>query len=165
MTWLAAWLLPLAWAAEPAPLVDSVRVSREPPAWMAGALDSLAGAPLAEDRTHRALEEAVSRAERRGFLLARASADSLDSAGVLHVSAQSGRRFVWDGVRDRGTSRLTPRALTRISRLPSGADADPRRMESARRRILSTGYVEEASEATIAQVPRTAAVRIFPCNP
>ncbi|MBK9575551.1 MAG: hypothetical protein IPK50_20485 [Fibrobacterota bacterium] len=145
---------------DPASSIDSVRLGAEAPAWMARPLDSLRGSPLTESVVRSALEEAVVRAESRGFLLARASADSLDSAGILHLGAQAGRRFVWGGVRDRGTSRLRPDVLTRLSRIGSGVDADPRRMESARSRILSSGYVEEASEPTIAQIPRTSAVRM-----
>ncbi|MBK8802201.1 MAG: hypothetical protein IPN71_09135 [Fibrobacteres bacterium] len=145
---------------ESAPPIDSVRVEADAPAWMVRPLDSLRGSPLSETVVRRALDESVLRAESRGFLLARASADSLDGAGTLHLGIQAGRRFVWGGVRDRGTSRLRPGVLQRLSRIGSGIDADPRGMESTRRRILASGYVEEASEATIAQIPRTSAVRM-----
>ncbi|HOX52110.1 MAG TPA: hypothetical protein PKY05_11515 [Fibrobacteria bacterium] len=155
----AIWLAAISWSAAPQ-VVDSVRVETRTPTWMAPPLDSLRGAPLERETVLRALEDAVGRAEARGFLLARAAADSLDSAGTLHLSAEAGRRFVWGGVRDRGTSRLRPEVLSRLSRIGPGLDADPDRMEPARRRILSTGYVEEASAPAIARIPRTSAVRM-----
>lgn len=154
------FLAAIASAASPRRL-DSVEVATDPPSWMAGPLDSLEGAPLSREETRKALEEAVGRAEARGFLLASASADSLDSRGVLHLSARAGRRFVWTGVGDRGASRLRPPTLSRLSRIGTGQDADPARMESARRRILATGYVEEVSGAAISLVPRTSGVRML----
>lgn len=147
------------WAVDPT--IDSVRIDGNAPSWMVQPLDSLRGNPLAENAVRRALDLAVERAESRGFLLAEASADSLDRLGTLRLGAKTGRRFVWGGLRDRGHSRLRPDVLSRLSRIGIGLDADPNRMESARRRILSTGYVEEAAPASIGLIPRTSAVRML----
>lgn len=97
----------------------------------------------------------------QGFLAASATAVSTsaeDSATILDFRASAGQRFAWGSVRDADSTRLGSLVLGRLSGLKRGEPADPARMEDARRRILSTGYVEETAPPRPVREPRTAMV-------
>ncbi len=126
---------------------------------MRGPVERLRGESLDSAAVRRRLGEAVDSAVAQGFLAASATATearSTDSGISILVEAKSGGRLVWDRLRDVGSSRLTPRALAMIGRIPSGSPADPADLESALRRLEMTGYVQRTAPPSIRRVPRTA---------
>lgn len=161
---MSAWLLvaaSVAWT-DSVPKVASSSVAEPPPRRMSAVLDSaVPGTPLAPDSIRAALAKSVDQVVSDGFLAASATAlaaTATDSGVHLDIVAAPGQRFRWGGVRDAGTTRLSAPVLSRLSGIPVGEPADPSMMESARRRILSTGYVEEEAPARPVRRPRTALV-------
>lgn len=126
---------------------------------MRGPVSRLEGEPLDSATVSRHLHEAVDSALAQGFLAASAtaiSAHATDSGNTVRIEAKTGGRLVWDRLRDVGTSRLTPRALGMIGRIPSGSPADPADLKSALSRLEMTGYVQRSAPPAIRRVPRTA---------
>jgi hypothetical protein len=138
--------------------IDSIRVQEPIPLRMSPILDSLHGGPLQRDTVRKWMFRAVDAQVSQGFLAASAAAIGVDTAGVLDFEAAAGQRFAWGSVRDLDSTRMGSRVLSRLSGLKSGEPADPKRMEDARRRILSAGYVEEVAPPRPVREPRTALV-------
>ncbi|HQF56556.1 MAG TPA: hypothetical protein PK208_15665 [Fibrobacteria bacterium] len=139
--------------------IDSVEATWTGAGPMRGPVSRLRGEPLDSAAVERRLREAVDSAVAKGFLAASAAAiaaRATDSGVALLVEARTGGRLVWDRLRDVGTSRLTPRALGMIGRIPAGMPADPADLESALTRLEMTGYVRRTAPAAIRRVPRTA---------
>ena len=155
-------ILPLClWAilsTDPVAKIDSVRVAEPLPRRLAPILDSLRDRPLVRDTVRNWLTRSVDAQVSEGFLAASAAAIRMDSGGVLDLEAGAGQRFVWGSVRDVDSTRMGTEVLGRLSGLKRGEPANPARMEEARRRILSTGYVEETAPPRPVRVPRTALV-------
>ena len=159
---LALLLAPAAGATDSVRTLSGADVRESGPARVSPLVDSLLdGAALDSGTVRSALEKGLDRAESEGFLAAAISADRAswtDSGLKLQVRAQTGQRFRWGGARDRGTTRLTPEALSRLSGIPAGEVAAPSDMEAARRRLVSTGYVKEVDPPGILRRPRTVLV-------
>lgn len=156
MIFLAGLLAAL--ATESVESIDSVDVVEPTPHRLAPILDSLRGRPLVRDTVRHWMTRAVDAQVSHGFLAASATAEGVDSGAVLDLHAAAGQRFAWGSVRDMDSTRMDSRTLWRLSGLKSGEPADPARMEDARRRIMSTGYVEEEAQPRPVREPRTALV-------
>ena len=153
--------LQAALAAEPVASIDSVRVDEPSPHRLAPVLDSLRGRPLLRDTVRSWMVRSVDAQVAQGFLAASTTAANAamgDSGAVLEFEASAGQRFAWGSVRDLDSTRMDSRTLGRLSGLKPGEPADPARMEDARRRILSTGYVDEIAPPRPVREPRTAFV-------
>ena len=150
--------LMMALATESVKSIDSVEVDEPLPHRLAPILDSLRGRPSVRDTVREWMTRAVDAQVSQGFLAASVTAVALDSGAVLDLRAAAGQRFAWGSVRDVDSTRMDSRVLSRLSGLKSGERADPARMEDARRRILSTGYVVEDAPPRPVREPRTALV-------
>ena len=112
-------------------------------------------------RVRAALSFVVDSLVSEGHLLARLSADSLDSTEgrtTLHVSSGVGPRFSWSVLEQDG-SRLRPSALVGASRWKPGRDADPARLDAALERLENTGWVRRTAPPDLVREPRSLRLR------
>lgn len=112
-------------------------------------------------RVRGALIAVVDSLVAQGHLLARLSADSLDSvrgATTLHVSSTIGPRFSWSDLEQDG-SRLRPLTLARAARWKTGGEADPARLETALSRLENTGWVRRTAAPDFIREPRSLRLR------
>lgn len=105
-----------------------------------------------------ALEGVVDSLVGEGHLLAAARLDSLvlahDSLRVLHAWGETGPKFFWSTLDQRG-SRLRPAALRRLARWKPGQQADPALVERALDRLEATSWVRRSTPPALRREPRS----------
>lgn len=161
--WIAAWSgCVLAADVDSTAVVGGVAVSGPGAERMRSPISKLQSRAFDSATVRRSLSEAVDTVVAQGFLAASAMATqamATDSGTTIFVHTEAGGRLVWENLVDVGTSSLTPQALRRLGRIPTGRPADPADLESAMRRLAQTGYVESTAPPSIRRLPRSARAR------